>query len=97
MPWVGASIGVERFTYEVDFVSPPYDLSYQGVELGLQGGADFRLGDHFAAGPWLGFGFGTYDNYSIANVSGVPDTSGSLTNTSSHSWFTVGAKGTVTF
>jgi hypothetical protein len=84
-PWLGLGIGYES----LGLSQGGEDGSLKGFEfLNLQGGADFKVADALAVGPFLSFSLG---KYSSATVNGV---SGDIPQTATHEWLTLGVKGT---
>jgi outer membrane protein W len=84
-PWLGLGVGYESLGTSFSGGGASIDTSTTGLEfLNLQGGADFKLADAFALGPFLSFSLGEYSS----------TTGGSIDKKAMHEWLTLGVKGT---
>jgi len=100
-PWIAAGIGHEFFDFTLSSASGPASatttIDADGMEyLNLQSGLDYRLGEHFRAGPFLGLTVGSYGEFTRAchGDCGVPGTtSGDVRSSSTHLWFFLGLRG----
>jgi hypothetical protein len=92
-PWAGAGIGYEWGKYLVRVGGDRLDVRVRGPEfVRLVGGVDFVLGEKFALGPFLQWGFGRYANLDSSGPLG--SFSGGIPDKSTHSWLTIGVRGT---
>jgi hypothetical protein len=84
-PWLGLGVGYESLSTSLSGGGLSVDGSVTGLEfLNLQGGADFKIADAFAVGPFLSFSLGEYSSA----------TGGSIDKKAMHEWLTFGVKGT---
>jgi len=92
-PWAGVFFGYEWASYHAGSGSDHLDVSLRGFDfLGLEGGADYPLGEHFAVGPFLSLSLGSYANLSVASPLG--EVSGGVPSPSTHLWLGIGVRGT---
>lgn len=83
-PWVGLGIGYEILTNKVDSES----ADTTGLEFAnIQGGADFKVGDSMAVGPFVSFSIGQYSKSDGEDIE----------EKAMHQWLTLGVKGTMGF
>jgi hypothetical protein len=88
-PWLGLGVGYESLGGSVSAGGLSADFSATGFEFAnLQGGADFKIADAFAVGPFLSFSLGQYSSQSANG------TSSSIDKKAMHEWLTFGVKGT---
>jgi hypothetical protein len=88
-PWLGLGVGYEIFGASLTTQGRTISTDTKGFEfLNLQGGADFKVADAVAVGPFLSFSLGQYSSVSSG------DASGDITNKAIHEWLTIGVKGT---
>ncbi|ABS24380.1 hypothetical protein [Anaeromyxobacter sp. Fw109-5] len=96
-PWIGAFGGFEALTYgdvseAVDTDS--LELSYEGWEVGAQGGIDFAWGP-IVIGPWASVSWGRFTEIS-AEIGGR-DTDIPEWDEATHTWVQVGLRGALDF
>ena len=90
-PWIGANIGYEWNTLEVSDPTGSVKTEFKGWEyLGLQGGADWRLGEKVAAGPFLHASLGRYGEGDLSGAFG--SAGGSIDDKKLHGWITLGVR-----
>jgi outer membrane protein with beta-barrel domain len=90
-PWIGANIGYEWNTLEVTDPTGTVKTEFKGWEyLGLQAGADWRLGAKIAAGPFLHASLARYGEGDISDSSGSGG--GSIDSKKLHGWITLGVR-----
>ncbi|HEY3252499.1 MAG TPA: hypothetical protein VGJ91_01075 [Polyangiaceae bacterium] len=84
-PWLGLGFGYEWLGLSQGGASG----TIKGFQfLNLQGGADFKVSDAFAVGPFVDFSLGQYSSIS------VEDQSADIPEKAMHEWLTLGVKGT---
>jgi hypothetical protein len=81
-PWIGVGAGWEWLKPDNDVFGRSADLS--GLELMVQGGADFRLGPNLALGPFVALSVGRFSSGDVFDLPGV--------DKAWHEWVQVGAK-----
>lgn len=87
-PWVGLGLGYEIFTESVSAGNQDLSLSFKGFQFAkMQLGADYRVNESFAVGPFIDFSIGMYTSASIG------DTSGDINDPKPHEWLTFGLRG----
>jgi outer membrane protein W len=92
-PWLGLGFGYEVLGVSESAGGQSADVSFKGLEfLTLQGGADFKVADPVAVGPFVSFSLGKYSTQT--NSGALGDQSGDIPNTAVHEWLTLGVKGT---
>lgn len=104
-PWVGYGLGLEAFDISHENgAGCSSTAGASGLEWGhFMGGIDLRLSKHFGFGPFIDFSAGTYtsqtrhkaDCYAKFATSGVANdtfANGSIENTATHYWLTLGAR-----
>lgn len=92
-PWAGVTIGYEQL--ELDLGGGDR-MKLRGWEfLGVQLGADLGLGEHLAIGPYVGAGFGRYDEATL-DVGGASVTA-DIPDKATHQWYTLGVRTRFTF
>jgi hypothetical protein len=100
-PWIAAGIGHEFLDVTLsslsDSGSATSTLDADGMELiHVQAGLDYRLGEHFRAGPFLGLTMTTYGSFtrSCHGACGVAGSSGGdVQNGAAHTWLFLGLRG----
>lgn len=97
MPWIGATVGREYLFLVLDDGYTTWDYTYRGVEVGVQGGIDFRAGNHFALGPFVQYTVSTYEQVRVSDGTDSATLDVTADAKAEHSWFSVGLKGTATF
>lgn len=104
-PWIAGGIGYEIYSFSlsesVGGGSATTSIDARGFEyVNLQTGLDFRVAEHFRAGPFLGLTFASYDTLG-ASCSGdcglATDRSEDIDEQSIHSWLFFGLRGVVMF
>jgi outer membrane protein W len=91
-PWLGLGIGYETLGLTETNAGVTTNGSLSGFEfVNLQGGADFKLADAFALGPFVSFSLGQYSTLhtEIQGIGLDIDVPKAL-----HEWLTFGVKGT---
>ena len=85
-PWIGVGAGWEWLSFDDDVITTGGSLEsdLNGFDFMIQGGADFRLGSHFAIGPFVAFSVGQFSNGDLLDLPGV--------DKGWHEWVQVGAK-----
>jgi hypothetical protein len=86
-PWIGVGAGWEWMMPDDDDLPGPLEGSadVSGLELMLQGGADFRLGSNLALGPFFAISAGRYSSGDVFDGVIEPDKAW-------HEWVQIGAK-----
>ncbi len=94
-PWAGGALGWEWASLRRERVGATTRTSWNGPELAVQGGAEWRVGERFGVGPFLLLGGGRYERMSVdtSQASG----SGDIASRTFHGWFQLGARGTFDF
>lgn len=105
-PWLGLAAGVEsasfkvkQFTYGVIPGTPPTPLvadlsgTLRGWDARLEGGADYRLGSAFVAGPYLSVGIGQYRVQHVTLSDQGTVAGGGVDSARSHGWWSLGLRG----
>jgi len=104
-PWLAGGIGYEIFSFSLSASSgdqsATVSIDAQGFEyLNFQTGLDFRVGELFRAGPFVGITMGSYDEVG-ASCTGdcglAVDTSADVDEQSIHAWLFLGIRGVVLF
>ena len=96
VPWIGLNIGYEWASYSESGGGQKIEQSANGWEfLGLQLGADWKLGPQFSFGPYLTYSFGQYSDgeTKLTGVINATQSFSSYANTSTHEWFGFGVRG----
>ena len=97
-PWVGLGVGYEWGSFSLQqsvLGNTSTDSSWSGFEfVNLQGGADFRIAQKVALGPFISFSLGQFQSTSTTTTNGNTSTTTErdLTDKSLHEWFLVGAR-----
>jgi hypothetical protein len=97
-PWLGLGVGYEWGSFSVRqsvVGNTNTDASWSGFEFAnLQGGADFRIAQKVALGPFISFSLGQFQSTSTTTTNGNTSTTTErdLTDKSLHEWFLVGAR-----
>lgn len=92
-PWTGGGLGWEWASHRRERLGAATTTSWNGPELGVQGGAAWRVADRFAVGPFLLVGLGWYERVAIETPEAFG--SGSIADRAVHVWFHLGVRGTV--
>jgi hypothetical protein len=100
-PWIATGIGHEFLDFTLSSVSGSGSrtstIDADGMELvNVHSGLDYRLGEHFRAGPFLGLTMATYGTFtrSCHRACGVAGrTGGEVRNGAMHAWLFVGLRG----
>ncbi|MEI9936524.1 MAG: hypothetical protein WDO69_04795 [Pseudomonadota bacterium] len=88
-PWLGLGFGYEILGVSQTTQGFTVSGDVKGFEfVNLQGGADFKVADAVAVGPFVSFSLGQYSTASQGDVSA------DIQNTALHEWLTLGVKGT---
>lgn len=96
-PWFGLGIGYEMINTKAEAGGVSVEGNYKGLEFAnLQAGADFKVGDSLAVGPFLSFSIGQYSSGEVT-VPGAGTVEGDITDKAMHQWLTIGVKGTMGF
>jgi hypothetical protein len=91
-PWVGAGLGWEWATQRRERLGASTTTSWNGPELALQGGAEWRVQGPFAVGPFALVGLGSYRTVSVDT--GQASASAPIANRAVHAWIHLGVRGT---
>ncbi|HMF41603.1 MAG TPA: autotransporter domain-containing protein [Polyangia bacterium] len=97
-PWLGLGIGYEWGTFSVHqsiVGSTNTDSTWSGIEIAnLQAGADFRVAQKIAIGPFVSFSLGQFQSTSTTTTNGntTTTTDQDLAKKSLHEWFLIGAR-----
>jgi outer membrane protein W len=95
-PWVGLGVGYEMIGTKAEAGGAEVKGNYSGLEFAnIQGGADFKVGDSMAVGPFLSFSIGQYSKGEVTTPAGTFE--GDITDKAMHQWLTLGVKGTFGF
>jgi hypothetical protein len=100
-PYVGANLGFEwdKLDESVPLYGNDFTETLRGWELGFELGADAWVGPRSKVGAFVGLSFGEYtwekfDGTIVTTAGTITDTSsGRITDTAMHQWFTVGVRG----
>jgi hypothetical protein len=100
-PWIAAGIGHEFLDVTLSSVSASGSatstLDADGMELiNVHAGLDYRLGEHFRVGPFLGLTMTTYGSFTRAchGACGIAGSSGGdVGHGASHAWLFFGLRG----
>ncbi len=91
-PWIGIGFGVEH----LQATAPPthgaptaWELSWDGLEVPVEAGLDFPLGDYLTLGPYVNGTFAQFTSAS-ARPPGGPTTSGAVHDRATHGWLQAG-------
>lgn len=88
-PWLGLGVGYELLGSSRTIQGMDVSGTTKGFEfVNLQGGADFKVADAFAVGPFVSFSLGQYSSVSSG------DLSADIEGKTLHEWLTLGVKGT---
>lgn len=69
VPWLGAGLGFEWLTQKASFGGVSASADTTGFEfLNLQGGADYKVSDAFALGPYVLFSMGQYSSFEGTSI-----------------------------
>lgn len=98
-PWVGLTAGYEWLVFELELENSgdASELAHgaHGFELGLQGGADFRVSSNVGLGPFAALTFGGYHAYTVeceGECGEVPRSSGEIADPSIHTSIVLGVR-----
>ena len=90
VPWIGVTGGWEWLSVDSDFAG---DADTDGFDVGVRGGADFRVAPGFLVGPYAWFTFGRYEPGDTTDeVGNVIEEDAAW-----HNWLQIGVKGTFDF
>jgi len=96
LPWAGLGIGYEWANYQAKSGSDTLKLTYRGFEyLDLQGGLEYPLREGVSVGPFASFALARYTNLDVKSPLG--NSTGSIPSQATHSWLTLGVRGSWTF
>jgi hypothetical protein len=98
-PWLGLTAGYEWMAFELELEqsddASELNRGVHGFELGLQGGADFRISSRAGLGPFAALTFGRYHSY-VAECDGecgvVSRSSGEIAEPSLHGALVLGVR-----
>ena len=95
-PWLGAGLAYEWLSDNgIGVVDPTtgqtyvVDETWSGAQFVLEGGVDFPVAPAFTVGPYLDLEIGRFGSYSASGAGSY-----SIGATSTHTWVTIGVKGT---
>lgn len=95
-PWFGLGIGYEMASTKAEAGGVEATTKYSGLEFAnLQAGADFKMGDSLAVGPFVSFSLGQYSKAEVETPAGKVD--GDIEEKAMHQWLVLGVKGTMGF
>lgn len=95
-PWFGLGVGYEMASSKVEAGGAEATADYSGLEFAnLQAGADFKVGESMAVGPFLSFSIGQYSKAKLDSP--VAKFDGDIEDKAMHQWLTLGVKGTFGF
>lgn len=92
-PWLGAALGWEWATQERERLGATTTTRWNGPELALQGGAEWRVEPRLTVGPFALVGIGRYGGVSVDT--GAASASEALGSRAVHAWIHVGVRGTI--
>ncbi len=93
VPWAGVGLGYEWASYKATDGADKLELTYRGLEyLNLQGGAAYPATDKLSVGPFLSLALGRYGNLKVESPLG--NSEGSIPSATTHTWLTLGVRGT---
>jgi hypothetical protein len=92
-PWVGAGLGWEWATQRRERLGARTRTTWSGPEGLLQAGAEWRLGERLAVGPFALLALGRYTRVSLDTTEA--SASASIGDRALHAWIHVGVRGTV--
>lgn len=90
--WAGAGLGWEWATSRRERLGATTERGWDGPELSLQGGLDWRVKRAFAVGPFLLVGLGRYSGASVET--GEESGARPIGERAVHAWFHLGVRGT---
>jgi hypothetical protein len=94
-PWLGGGLGWEWAAQRRERAGLATTTRWNGPELSLQGGAEWRLGPRFGLGPFALLGAGRYERISVETP--VEVGSADLAHRSTHGWVQLGVRGAFDF
>jgi outer membrane protein W len=95
-PWFGLGVGYEILSAKQSAQGQEQSFSLKGFEfVNLQAGADFKVANNVAVGPFVSFSLGQYSSFSVDPE--VPGLTDDIPNKSMHEWLTLGVKGSFGF
>ncbi len=94
-PWLGGALGWEWASQRRDRLGASSTTSWNGPELAVQGGAEWRIGDRLGVGPFVLLGGGRYERVSVET--GQDQGSAEIANRTVHGWIQLGARGSFDF
>ncbi len=94
-PWAGAGLGWEWASQRRERLGAATTTRWNGPELFAQGGAEWRLGRGFGAGPFVLLGAGRYERLSVET--GSDTGSADVADRAVHGWLQLGVRGTFDF
>ena len=92
-PWIGAGIGYEWASFEIEEGDAYLRSSFKGFEfLNLQGGVEWKTSAQFSIGPFAMLSLARYASGEVeSNV--LPEGSGDIEDKSFHQWLQLGVRG----
>ncbi|MFO0581631.1 MAG: Ig-like domain-containing protein [Anaeromyxobacter sp.] len=90
-PWAGAGLGYGWAADEVSIGGDERTVKLRGPQLRLMGGAEWRLRDRFAVGPFVQCGIGRYGWLEVSSPLGT--SSGAPPDAALHAWLGFGVRG----
>jgi hypothetical protein len=92
VPWFGLGVGYESLTLKIEGGGESATFTESGWEFAnLQAGADYKAGN-MRIGPFLSYSFGQFGSYDAEG--GGQSESGDITDKGTHTYFTIGVRGT---
>jgi hypothetical protein len=92
-PWLGGGLGWEWASHRRERLGAATTTTWNGPELALQGGAEWRIRRRFGVGPFVLVGLGRYERVAIDTPEAFA--SGSIADRSVHAWIHLGVRGTI--
>jgi len=92
VPWAGAALGWQWATVEGKAPIGASTVSLNGLELGLQAGASWRVSERLAVGPYLSLALGRYRAGEVT-VAGSASSRGGVVDKTFHEWLGAGVAG----
>jgi len=95
-PWFGLGVGYEIASATRSALGQELTVTVKGFEfVNLQAGADFKVADNVAIGPFVSFSLGQYSSQSVDPE--IPGLGDDIPNKAIHEWLTLGVKGSFGF
>lgn len=92
VPWLELGLGYESVSMRAKNDGWKATIVYTGYEVGLHAGGDFRVGRHFAFGPYAGVSVGRFRTSKVS-ATGAASRSFSIDEQAYHEWIGAGVRG----